>query len=309
LKEIVGIFRETFKEWSQDKASRLGAAVAYYTVFSMAPLLIVVIAVAGLVFGAKATRGEIVGQLQGVVGSDSARMIQTMIASTSKPSSGIVATVIGIVTLLMGATGLFGELQGALNTIFKVAPKPRGILETMKAKYASFSMVLGVAFLLLVSLVVSAGLAAAGQLLGNVLPIPEIILQVLNFLISFGIITLLFAMMYKFLPDAEIGWREIWIGAAVTSVLFTIGQLAIGLYLGHSGTTSTYGAAGSLVVLLLWVYYSAQIFFFGAEFTRVHANRSGHPIRPKADAISLTEPVESNRTKVQDESLRPRVPT
>ena len=286
---IFGLLKDTFKEWSEDKASRLGAAIAYYTIFSLAPLLVVVIAVAGLVFGQKAVQGEIVGQIQGLIGHDGAQTIQTMIANANHPATSIVATIIGLVTLLLGATGLFGELQDSLNTIWEIAPKPRSILATVKEKFLSFTMVLGIAFLLLVSLVVSAGVSALGHFLGGLLPVSELVLQAINFAISFAIITLLFALIYKVLPDAEIDWHDVWIGAAVTSLLFAIGKLAIGLYLGHSGTSSTYGAAGSLVVLLLWVYYSSQILFFGAEFTQIYSNRFGNKIRPSAKATSLRD--------------------
>jgi membrane protein len=288
-RDIVQLLKGTFKQWSEDKASRLGAAVSYYTIFSMAPLLIVVIAIAGLAFGQKAVRGELVGQIQGVVGAESAQLIQTMIANASQPSSGILASIVGVVTLLLGASGLFGELQGALNTIWEIVPRPRGILATIRERFFSFGMVIAIAFLLLVSLVVGAGIAALGQFAGGVLPIPELALQGINFVVSFAIVTLLFALMYKVLPDAVIEWHDAVVGAAVTSLLFAIGQLAIGLYLGHSGAASTYGAAGSLIVVLLWVYYSAQIFFFGAEFTQVYANRFGGRIRPSASAMSLAE--------------------
>lgn len=292
-RDIPGLIKDTFTEWSEDKASRLGASVAYYTVFSLAPLLVVVIAITGLVFGEKAVRGEIVGQIQGLIGADGAQMVQTMIANASKPSTGIIATVIGIVTLLLGATGLFGELQDALNTIWEITPKPRGILTTIREKVVSFGMVLGIGFLLLVALVISAGVAALGHFLGGALPVSELILQVIDFAISFGIVTLLFAMMYKVLPDAEIAWRDVWTGAMVTSLLFVIGKLLIGLYLGHSGTSSTYGAAGSLVVLLLWVYYSAQILFFGAEFTQLYANRYGSLVKAASDATAMADQMRS----------------
>lgn len=283
------LLKDTFTAWSEDKASRLGAAVAYYTVFSLAPLLVIVIAVAGLAFGERAVRGEIIGQIQGTVGHGDAQLIQSMVASAHKPSTGIIAAVLGVATLLLGATGLFGELQDALNTIWKVAPKQRGILTQVRARLVSFGMVIGIAFVLLVSLVISAGVSAVGQFIGGVLPVPEIVLQVINFAISFGIVILLFAMMYKVLPDVEIAWRDVWIGAAVTSLLFTVGKLLIGLYLGHSGVASTYGAAGSLVMLLLWVYYSAQILFFGAEFTHVYTSRFGSHARPAPDATSLAD--------------------
>jgi len=224
-----------------------------------------------------------------------------VIANASKPSAGIIATVVGLVTLLLGATGLFGELQDSLNTIWEVAPKKRSILETVRARILSFAMVVAIAFLLLVSLVISAGLAALGQFMSGVLPLPEAILQGVNFVISFAIITVLFGLIYKVLPDAEIAWHDVWIGAAFTAFLFTIGKLAIGLYLGHSGTASTYGAAGALVLLLLWVYYSAQIVFFGAEFTQVYANRYGSHVRPASDATSIADQLRTKDLKPDTE--------
>ena len=269
LKELFHLFIDTFTEWSEDRGSRLGAAVAYFTIFSLAPLLVVVIAVAGRVLGEKAVRGDIVGQIAGLVGLNAAELIQTMIVEAGKPKTGLIATVIGVVTLLLGTTGLFAELHDDLNTIWKIAAKPRGIVATIRDRFIAFLMVLGIAFLLLVSLVVSAAVAAIGHVLGSDLPASVIVLQVINFVSTLGIGTVLFAIIYKVLPDAEIAWRDVWIGAGVTSFLFTIGQLLIGLYVGYSGAASAYGAAGSLVILLLWVFYSAQIFFFGAEFTQV----------------------------------------
>jgi membrane protein len=294
-RELADVAKDTFQAWSDDKATRLGASVAYYAIFSLAPILVVVIAVAGLVFGEKAVRGEVVGQVQGLVGSDGAQLVQTMIASASKPSSGIIATVVGIGALLIGATGLFGELQDSLNTVWGIVPKPRGILATIRVRLISFGMVLGIAFLLLVVLVISAAVAAIGQFVGNALPMSETLLEGLDFLISFGLVTFQFAAIYKVLPDAEIAWRDVWPGATVTALLFTLGKIAIGLYLGHSSTTSTYGAAGSLVVLLLWIYYAAQIFFFGAEFTRVYANRYGHRVRPSPGAMTVAEQFQSRQ--------------
>lgn len=300
-KAVTALLKDTIKEWGEDQAARLGAAVAYYTVFSLAPLLVIVIAIAGLIFGRQAVQGQIVNQVGGLVGAQGGQFIESMIANASKPSSGIIATVVGVVTLLLGATGLFGELQDSLNTIWEIAPKPRGIFETIRTRILSFAMVVVIAFLLLVSLVISAGLAALGHFLGGALPLPEFILQAINFVISFAIITVLFALIYKLLPDAEIAWHDVWIGAAFTSLLFTIGKLAIGLYLGHSSTASTYGAAGALVVLLLWVYYSAQILFFGAEFTQIYANRYGSKVRPAPDATSIADQLRAKDLKPDTE--------
>lgn len=289
LKAIVALLEDTFKEWSEDQAARLGAAVAYYTAFSLAPLLVIVIAIAGLVWGRQAVQGQIVGQVGGLVGTQGGQFVQSMIANASKPSSGIIATVVGLVTLLIGATGLFGELQDSLNTIWEIAPKPRGIFATIKDRILSFAMVVVIAFLLLVSLVISTGLAAAGKYLGGALPLPAVVMEAVNFIISFVIVSFLFALIFKELPDAEVSWHDVGVGGVFTAFLFTIGKLAIGLYLGHSGATSTYGAAGALVLILLWVYYSSQILFFGAEFTQVYANRYGSKVRPAPDATSIAD--------------------
>ena len=292
-KEIFELLKETYNEWSEDKAARLAAALAYYTVFSLAPLLIIAIAVAGLVFGQEAARGQLDNQIQSLVGQQSAELIQTMVESASKPKSGIIATVIAIVTILFGASGLFGQLQDALNTIWEVEPKPdRGILGLIKDRFLSFTMVLGIGFLLLVSLIISALLSALNSYLTDLLPGSIYVLQILNFVISFGVITLLFAMIYKILPDVKIAWSDVWIGAAVTSLLFALGKFLIGLYLGNSSAGSAYGAAGSLVILLLWIYYSAQILLFGAEFTQVYAKKYGSWSASSEKTAPLTRKVE-----------------
>jgi membrane protein len=292
-KTIWTLLKETFSEWREDKASRLAAALAYYTVFALAPLLIIVIAVAGLVFGQEAARGELIAQIQGLVGQEGAQLIETMVESASKPTSGIIATTIAIATILFGASGLFGQLQDALNTIWEVEPKPeRGILGMIKDRFLSFTMVLGIGFLLLVSLIVSAVLSALNPYLKDLLPGSIYWIQILNFIISFGVITLLFAMIYKILPDVEIAWDDVWIGAVVTSLLFNLGKFLIGLYLGNSSAGSAYGAAGSLVILLLWVYYSAQILLFGAEFTQVYAKRRGSWVASAQKASPPTDQTE-----------------
>lgn len=286
-KNLLYLLRTTFEEWNSDKAPQLAAALAYYTVFSMAPLLIIIIAVAGLVFGQSAAENQIVSQIRGTVGEQSAVLIQDMIKSASRPAAGVLATIIGLITLLLGAAGVFGQLKAALNTIWNVptAQGPgglAGILYTLKQQFLSFTMVLGIGFLLLVSLVLSAAIAAVSNFVNNNVSIPPIVWEIINFIVSFGIITLLFAAIYKVLPDARIEWQDVWIGAALTSLLFTIGKMLLGLYLGRSSVASSYGAAGSLVVVLLWVYYSAQILFFGAEFTQVYANRFGSKISYRA---------------------------
>lgn len=317
LKAMVELLKATVADWQEDKASRLAAALAYYTVFSLAPLLVIVIAIAGLVFGPEAARGQIDNQLQGLLGRDGAEAVQTMIASANKPTTGIVASIINIVILLFGASGVFAQLQDALNTVWEVAPKPgRGIGNVVRSRFLSFSMVLGIGFLLLVSLVLSAGLAAVGAYLSQLLPGLDFLWQLVNFGISFGVITLLFAMIYKILPDAKVAWGDVWIGAAITSLLFTIGKALIGLYLGNASVGSAYGAAGSLVVLLIWVYYSAQILFFGAEFTQVYATKYGSRIVPTKNAVAVTEEAQAQqgitptktleaRTQEQEQTARP----
>lgn len=282
--------KETVNEWSKDKASRLAAALSYYTIFSISPLLVIAIAVAGIVFGEKAASDQIFREIRGLIGDQGAQAIQTLLVSAGqKKGSGIVATLIGVVTLLVGASGTFGQLQDALNTIWEVKPKEgRGIRGILHDRLLSFSLVLAIGFLLLVSLVVSAGLAALGKYLGGLLPFSTQLMQVVNLGISVAVTTLLFALLFKVLPDAKVRWRDVWIGALVTAVLFSLGRFLIGLYLGRSSVSSAYGAAGSLVVLLLWIYYSAQILLFGAEFTQVFANRSGRRIVPKPNAEPLT---------------------
>jgi membrane protein len=290
MKTIIDILKKTYSEWSEDKASRLAAALAYYSVISLAPILVILIAIAGLVFGKEAAQGQVVSEIRQFVGDLGAEAIQTVIVNTSDPQSGTFATIFGVITLLFGASGVFAQLQDGMNTIWEVQPKPgRGIFAVIKDRFLSLTMVLGVGFLLLVSLGISAALAAFGKFLGGILPLPEVLLAILNFIISFCLITLLFAMIFKFLPDVKIGWRDVWIGAALTSFLFTLGKFILGFYLGRSSVTSAYGAAGSIVLILIWVYYSSQILFFGAEFTQVYANTYGSRIKPDKDAVPITE--------------------
>jgi membrane protein len=304
LKSMVELLKATIADWQEDKASRLAAALAYYTVFSLAPLLVIVIAIAGLVFGPEAARDQIDNQLQSLLGRDGAEAAQTMIASANKPTTGIIASIINIAILLFGASGVFAQLQDALNTVWEVAPKPgQGIISVIRSRFLSFSMVLGIGFLLLVSLVLSAGLAAVGAYLSHLLPGLDFLWQIVNFVISFGVITLLFAMIYKILPDAKIAWGDVWIGAAITALLFTIGKFLIGLYLGNASVGSAYGAAGSLVVLLIWVYYSAQILFFGAEFTQVYATKYGSRIVPAKNAVAVTEEAQAQQGMTRTEDL------
>ncbi len=291
IKGIWTIIRETFQDWSEDKAPRLAAALSYYTVFSLAPLLVLVIAIAGFVIGSDTTiRNSLIQEIQGMIGAQGAKAVEELIVNTSQPRNGIVATVIGVVTLLFGATGVFGQLQDALNTIWEVEPKKgRGIKGVLKDRFMSFTLVLGTSFLLLVSLVISTFLSVLNTYFTNLLGGVGILAQIINFVVSIGVITLIFAMIFKILPDAKVAWSDVWIGALVTALLFTIGRNLLGIYLTRSTTTSAYGAAGSLVVLLLWVYYSAQILFLGAEFTQVYARNTRTNIEPTENARPLTE--------------------
>jgi membrane protein len=300
VKSLFTLTKETFSEWSEDRASRLAAALAYYTIFSLVPLLVIIISLAGLLGGGSAAENQILFQMQNLVGQQGRSFFQDLITNASKPSTGIIATIIGSVTLLIGALGVFGELQESLNTIWEVKIKPAGsIWETIKrvifTRLISFTMILGVGFLLLVSLVVSAGLASVQQFISYMLPLPDFVLTILNFSISFLLITLLFAMIYKILPDADIAWRDVWLGAAVTSLLFTLGKFVIAQYLGRSTIQSSFGAAGTLALLLVWVYYSAQILFLGAEFTQVYANKYGSRIVPDENAQPVSEEARANQ--------------
>jgi membrane protein len=272
----------------------MAAALAYYTVFSLAPLLIIVIAIAGSVFGEQAAKGELVTQIQGVIGKDGAQLIQTAIENASQldPSQGPIPTLINIGFLLSGATVVFGQLQNSLNRIWEVQPKPgNGIIQFLRKRFLSFSIVLVIAFLLLVSLVISTMLVILGNYLRGLIPGFTYLWQFLNFIVSFSIVTLLFAMIFKILPDAKIAWKDVWMGAAITAVLFNIGKSLLGLYLGHTSFASAYGAAGSLVIILTWVFYSAQILFLGAEFTQVYVKNYSKEIVPAEYAMRVSKSV------------------
>jgi membrane protein len=290
-RDLWGVMKQAAVAWWNDNVSRLGASLSYYTLFALAPVLVIAIAIAGFIFGAEAARGEIVGQIRGLVGEEGARAVQAMLQGASKRSDGIVATVVGVVTLFLGATGVFLELQAALNGIWRVKPKPSaGIMQVLRQRLISFGLVVGVGFLLLVSLLVSAALSALQKFLGGYLPGYAILGQALNVVVSLAVIALLFAMIYKVLPDVELAWSDVWIGGLVTAGLFSIGKLVIGLYLGTSSLGSTYGAAASVIVLLLWVYYSSQIVLLGAEFTRAYVDRCGGRPPPMAHATRNDHP-------------------
>jgi membrane protein len=280
IKDSAGLLKSAASEWSEDKAPRLGAALAYYTIFSIAPMLVIAIGIAGLVFGSAAAQGEVAKALQGTLGSQGAQAIQTMIANANKPSQGIIATVVGIVILLIGASGVFGQLKDAMNTIWEVPEQKRGIKGAVKNKVTAFGMVLSVGFLLLVSLVVDTVLQALGDRVSASIPGGGVLLQIVSLVVSFGVVTFLFAILFKEIPDANVKWGDVWVGALFTALLFTIGRFLLGIYLARGAVSSSFGAAGSLVVVLVWIYYSAQIMFFGAEFTQVYANRFGSHIKP-----------------------------
>jgi membrane protein len=289
---IWGLLKITYSQWQRDQASLMAAALAYYTVFSLAPLSIIVIAIAGSVFGEQAAKGELVAQIQDVIGRDGAQLIQTAIENASQldPSQGPIPTLINIGVLLFGASVVFTQLQKSLNRIWELEVKPgNGIKHFLRKRLLSFSMVLVIAFLLLVSLVISTILVILGNYLRGLVPGFTYLWQVTNFFVSFGIVTLLFAMIFKILPDAKIAWRDVWMGAAITAVLFNIGKSLLGFYLGHTTFASAYGAAGSLVIILTWVFYSAQILFLGAEFTQVYVRKWGKEIIPADHAILVAK--------------------
>jgi len=263
--------------WIDDYAPSMGAALSYYTLFSLAPLLVLVIAIAGMVFGQDAAQGAIIAQLQGIMGQEGATAVQGLLQAAREPSTGILASIVGGFLLLLGATAIFAELQTDLDRIWRVPAKekPSGIWVWVRSRILSFGLVLGFAFMLMVSLVVSAALAATSQWLGGGEAAESVLASVLNFTASFALFTVLFAMIYKIMPTAKISWHDVWMGAAVTALLFNVGKSLIGLYLAKSSVASGFGAAGSFVILVAWFYYSAQIFLFGAEYTWVYANSKG----------------------------------
>lgn len=285
-KSIWQFLKTTINEWVEAEPFQLAAALSYYTLFSLAPLLLIAIGVAGLVFGREAAQNQIVETLQGMIGQDSAKAVQEMIqASSEKPKTGMLSTIIGFVALLFGAGGVVGQLQTSLNKMWEVTPNPgQGIWGFLRQRFFSFAMVLAIGFLLLVSLVVTAVLSSFTSMLSSFLGDATFVAHAIDILVSFGFVTLLFALIYKYVPDVEIQWRDVWVGAALTSILFTIGKYLIGLYIGTSGVGSTFGAAGSLITILVWVYYSSLIFFLGAEFTRVYATQYGSGVAPAENA-------------------------
>lgn len=307
LRDLWPTIKDTVRDWLDDNAARLAAALAYYALLSLAPLIVIAIAVVGFFVGADAARGRVAGELGAIVGAEAAQGIQAVAANAQSPAAGVVSTTVGVVTLFVGASGVFGELQSSLNTVWEVAPKPgRGLLGQLRDRFLSFTMVLGVAFLLLVSLLVSSLLSALGSVMAGALPGGEVLWQVANFTFSLGVVTLLFALIFKVIPDAKVQWRDVWLGAAFTAVLFTFGKFLLGLYLGKAAVGSAYGAAGSIIALVVWVYYAAQILLIGAEFTQVQARRRGRDIRPSAGAVTA-EQARAAEAHAEAQKTRPRV--
>ena len=288
VRNLFQLARKAVSAWVDDFAPSMGAAIAYYTMFSLAPMLVIVIAIAGAAFGREAVQGEIVGQLQGLIGQEGAIAVQGLIRSASNTDQGFVAGLISVGVLLIGATTVFAELQSALDRIWHVpeSAKPSGLWATLRARLLSFGLILGLAFLLIVSLVTSAAISAFGKWAGGLLPEQALLLQGLNTVLAIGLSTLLFAMIFKFMTTAKLRWHDVWVGALVTALLFEVGKYAIGLYLGRSNVNASFAAAGSLVVLLAWVYYAAQIFLLGAEFTKVYACENGSVAGAKALAAT-----------------------
>lgn len=289
-KEFVGLLKQSFTDWNDDNAPRLGAALAFYTILSISPLVIFVVSIISLVFDRASAQAHLLSQVQALAGTDGRNAVQAMLVSGQKASAGIFATIIGLVTLLFGASGVFNELRSALNLIWEADPKKSaGLWGMLRERIFSLGMVFSVGFVLLVSLLASAGLAATSKFLNSMLPIPPFVLGVFNFLLSFLGIALLFALIFKYVPEAKVSWKDVRLGALVTALFFTIGKTLLGLYFGKASPGSAYGAAGSLVVGVVWVYYSAQIFFFGAEFTHVYsaskdriANQAREPLQRSA---------------------------
>ena len=304
MRKYLTLFKQTFKEFGQDKAQRLGAALAYYTIFSAAPLLLIAISIAGIAFGEEAAHDQIAAQLRSVMGENTAKILDEMVEAAAKPKTGTIATIIGILTLFFGASGVFMQLNDALDTIWNVErKKTKGIIGFLKNRFLSIAMVLGIGFLLLVTLIFDAAISALGNYIDRLFPGGEALLQVAQIIVSFGLVTVLFAAIFRFLPDVRPAWRDVWLGAVFTAVLFVIGKFGLSIYLGKAAIGSSYGAAGSLVILLFWVYWSAHILFFGAEFTQVYARTFGtlRGDTSKKEAEAVAE-------RVEDRPKSPAVP-
>lgn len=298
---IFSLLKETVQEFIADKAMRLSAALAYYSVFSLAPLLIIAISIAGTIYGEDAARGAIEAELTESIGQKAAAAVEVMVSNAYLDGSSWVMTLVGICILLITASGVFAQLKDAMNTVWSIDIRPGGGVKSLvKGRLLALSMVLVIGFLLLVSLIASTASAAAIKWLDEALPIPGFFFQLITFLISLALVTVLFGMIFKILPDAHIQWRDVWSGAFLTAVLFAIGKLLLGIYLGREGAASAYGAAGALILLLSWVYYSANILLLGAEFTQVFARHRGRRIEPKANAIRIDRPHKKAATSQRD---------
>ena len=303
LREIGSLLKSTGTAWIDDYAPSMGAALSYYTLFSIAPLLLIVISVAGLVFGQEAARGEIFGQLHGLMGAESALAIQALLNSVSQPAQSLTGTIVGVVMVLIGATTVFSELQNAMDRIWRAPARPKssGILDLIHSRLLVFGVIFGIGFLLIVSLVLSAALAALGKWWAPLFGAWQMLAEGINFTLSFLLITVAFAMIYKVLPRVRVHWSDVWIGAFVTALLFSIGKYLIGLYIGKTGIASGFGAAGSLVIVLLWFYHSAQIFLLGAEFTWVYTHTFGSSKKaPPPAAPPITPTRNDNAVPVPD---------
>lgn len=314
--EVIDIGKLTFKKWSGDRAPRMGAALAYYALFSMAPLLLILISIAGLVFGQDAAEGRIIGQIEGLMGREGAEFIQSMLQSAGAAGGQAIFPGLGTVLLVVSAAGVVEELKTSMNTIWQVEKEGQGILSTIKDRLLGFGIVFAFGFLVVTSLALNAALSALAERSGSLLPVPPPLVAALDFTISFALIAVLFALMYRVLPDAYVRWRQAFVGGAITALLFTIGKLAIGFYLGHSATASTSGAAGALVTVLLWIYYSSQIVFLGAEFTYVSAKLYESPgaagdlslqvIKPTGEVVEVS--ADSTKTGTIEAPAQPAIP-
>jgi membrane protein len=304
VKSMTKIGKCTIEEFSEDNVLRLSAALAYYAMFSIGPLLVIAVGLAGFAFGHETVRRELTSQLQGMIGENSTKMIESMM-SAQKRGGGLITTIIGLVALLFGAAGVFGQLQDALNTIWGVKTKPgKGLLGMIRARFLSLSMVLGIGFLLLVSMAVSTFLSAVTKSMGSGLP--EVLGHILNIIVSLGVVTVLFAMIFKYLPDVKIPFRKVWVGAILTALLFTAGKELLALYLGRASTASAYGAAGSVIIILMWVYYASVILFFGAEFTQVYAKQTGTRVVPSEFAEPVTQAERAEQGMASEAPRGPR---
>ncbi len=306
MSKFVNLLKQTFKEWNEDKASRLAAALAYYTVFSIPPLLVVAIGIASLFTERRVMEQQLINQAGSLMGRQGADAIETILESAETPGNGdLLPTVVAIVLLLLGASGVFTQLQDAMNTIWNVEADPdRGILGALKERFLSFTMVLAVGFILLVSLMLSTVLTTFGDFVGGIVSEAETILWLINFIFSFAVIMILFALIFKIVPDVDVAWRDVWRGAALTTALFKIGEYALGIYFERSDPTSAFGAAGSVILLLLWVYYSVQILFLGAEFTQVYTTNFGSGMRPERGAVVLTEEAKAKQGMPTQEQVK-----